>query len=197
MRLASAGRSALVLLLALAAVTSASGSAAQEPSRFEQALAAAERALERGELESARAEVQRALERDGKSARAWELCARVAAKAGARDEEIYSRHRELELVTAQDPASAAIAGRRAALIALDPQAEMLFGLRAGLIAELEPLAAEYEKGGRAHSAIGVHREILALAPHLIHRHADGTEEWMAFFEDPDARPMAIMMQAGV
>jgi len=32
------------------------------------------------------------------------------------------------------------------------------------------------------------------APHLIHRHADGTEEWMAFFEDPDGRPMAIMAQ---
>jgi DNA-binding CsgD family transcriptional regulator len=23
------------------------------------------------------------------------------------------------------------------------------------------------------------------APHLIHRHADGTEEWMAFFKDPE------------
>jgi DNA-binding CsgD family transcriptional regulator/catechol 2,3-dioxygenase-like lactoylglutathione lyase family enzyme len=33
------------------------------------------------------------------------------------------------------------------------------------------------------------------APHMIHRHADGTEEWMAFFEDPDGRPMAIMAQA--
>jgi DNA-binding CsgD family transcriptional regulator/catechol 2,3-dioxygenase-like lactoylglutathione lyase family enzyme len=30
------------------------------------------------------------------------------------------------------------------------------------------------------------------APHMIHRHADGTEEWMAFFEDPDGRPLAIM-----
>lgn len=30
------------------------------------------------------------------------------------------------------------------------------------------------------------------APHLIHRHADGTEEWMAFFEDPDGRPLALM-----
>ena len=30
------------------------------------------------------------------------------------------------------------------------------------------------------------------APHMIHRHADGTEEWMAFFEDPDARPLALM-----
>jgi len=32
------------------------------------------------------------------------------------------------------------------------------------------------------------------APHLIHRHADGTEEWMAFFKDPEGRPMAIMSQ---
>jgi DNA-binding CsgD family transcriptional regulator/catechol 2,3-dioxygenase-like lactoylglutathione lyase family enzyme len=30
------------------------------------------------------------------------------------------------------------------------------------------------------------------APHLVHRHADGTEEWMAFFTDPDDRPLALM-----
>ena len=33
------------------------------------------------------------------------------------------------------------------------------------------------------------------APHLIHRHDDGTEEWMAFFEDNEGRPLALMMQA--
>lgn len=32
------------------------------------------------------------------------------------------------------------------------------------------------------------------APHLIHRHADGTEEWMAFFNDNEQRPLAIMAQ---
>jgi predicted enzyme related to lactoylglutathione lyase len=32
------------------------------------------------------------------------------------------------------------------------------------------------------------------APHLIHRHADGTEEWMAFFKDPEGRTLAIMSQ---
>jgi hypothetical protein len=26
------------------------------------------------------------------------------------------------------------------------------------------------------------------------RHGDGTEEWMAFFNDPDGRPLAIMSQ---
>ncbi|MCB9486284.1 MAG: VOC family protein [Dehalococcoidia bacterium] len=33
------------------------------------------------------------------------------------------------------------------------------------------------------------------APHLIHKHADGTEEWMAFFNDPDGNLLAIMAQA--
>jgi methylmalonyl-CoA/ethylmalonyl-CoA epimerase len=32
------------------------------------------------------------------------------------------------------------------------------------------------------------------APHLIFRHADGTEEWMAFFKDPEGRPLALMEQ---
>lgn len=31
-------------------------------------------------------------------------------------------------------------------------------------------------------------------PHMIHRHADGTEEWMAFFDDPECRPLALMAQ---
>jgi DNA-binding CsgD family transcriptional regulator/catechol 2,3-dioxygenase-like lactoylglutathione lyase family enzyme len=30
------------------------------------------------------------------------------------------------------------------------------------------------------------------APHMIHRHEDGAEEWMAFFKDPDGRPLGIM-----
>jgi DNA-binding CsgD family transcriptional regulator/catechol 2,3-dioxygenase-like lactoylglutathione lyase family enzyme len=32
-------------------------------------------------------------------------------------------------------------------------------------------------------------------PHMIHKHADGTEEWMAFFKDPEGRPLAIMSRA--
>jgi DNA-binding CsgD family transcriptional regulator/catechol 2,3-dioxygenase-like lactoylglutathione lyase family enzyme len=32
------------------------------------------------------------------------------------------------------------------------------------------------------------------APHMIHRHADGTEEWMAHFNDPEGRPLALMSQ---
>jgi DNA-binding CsgD family transcriptional regulator/catechol 2,3-dioxygenase-like lactoylglutathione lyase family enzyme len=32
------------------------------------------------------------------------------------------------------------------------------------------------------------------APHMIHRHEDGTEEWMAFLEDDEGRPLALMTQ---
>ncbi len=32
------------------------------------------------------------------------------------------------------------------------------------------------------------------APHLIHRHPDGTEEWMAAFKDNEGRPLAIHSQ---
>jgi DNA-binding CsgD family transcriptional regulator/catechol 2,3-dioxygenase-like lactoylglutathione lyase family enzyme len=32
------------------------------------------------------------------------------------------------------------------------------------------------------------------APHLIHRHADGTEEWLASFTDPEGRPLALLCQ---
>lgn len=33
------------------------------------------------------------------------------------------------------------------------------------------------------------------APHLIHRHDSGIEEWMAFFRDPDGQLLAIMAQS--
>ncbi len=33
------------------------------------------------------------------------------------------------------------------------------------------------------------------APHMIHRHDDGTEEWMAFFQDDEERPLALLTQA--
>jgi hypothetical protein len=29
---------------------------------------------------------------------------------------------------------------------------------------------------------------------MIHRHADGTEEWMAFFADDEERPLALVQQ---
>lgn len=31
-------------------------------------------------------------------------------------------------------------------------------------------------------------------PHMIHKHPDGMEEWMAFFEDVDGQSLALMSQ---
>ena len=36
--------------------------------------------------------------------------------------------------------------------------------------------------------------VFTHAPHMIHRHEDGTEEWMAFFGDNEGRPLGIMAQ---
>ena len=46
----------------------------------------------------------------------------------------------------------------------------------------------------AHAALAARGLAFTHAPHMIHRHEDGTEEWMAFLEDPDGRPLAIMAQ---
>jgi DNA-binding CsgD family transcriptional regulator/catechol 2,3-dioxygenase-like lactoylglutathione lyase family enzyme len=46
----------------------------------------------------------------------------------------------------------------------------------------------------AHERLAARGVKFTHAPHLIHRHASGVEEWMAFFEDPDGRPMAVMSQ---
>lgn len=49
------------------------------------------------------------------------------------------------------------------------------------------IGAEYE---RLH-AKGI---VFKGAPHMIHKHADGMEEWMVFFEDPDGQLLALMSQ---
>jgi catechol 2,3-dioxygenase-like lactoylglutathione lyase family enzyme len=36
--------------------------------------------------------------------------------------------------------------------------------------------------------------VFEAAPHLIHKHDDGVEEWMAFFPDPDGQLLALMSQ---
>lgn len=61
---------------------------------------------------------------------------------------------------------------------LNPQESILYFSVVDIVAEHTRLQAQ-----------GV--EFLA-APHRIHRHEDGTEEWMAFFKDPDGRPLALM-----
>lgn len=46
----------------------------------------------------------------------------------------------------------------------------------------------------AHAELGQRGVAFTHAPHLIHRHPDGTEEWMAFFTDNEGRPLALMSQ---
>jgi DNA-binding CsgD family transcriptional regulator/catechol 2,3-dioxygenase-like lactoylglutathione lyase family enzyme len=46
----------------------------------------------------------------------------------------------------------------------------------------------------AHAALAARGVQFTHAPHMIHKHEDGVEEWMAFFEDNEARPLAIMSQ---
>jgi catechol 2,3-dioxygenase-like lactoylglutathione lyase family enzyme len=44
----------------------------------------------------------------------------------------------------------------------------------------------------AHDAMKARGVTFTHPPRLIHRHADGSEEWMAFFQDPDGRPLGLM-----
>lgn len=48
----------------------------------------------------------------------------------------------------------------------------------------------------AHAALAARGVEFTHAPHMIHRHEDGMEEWMAFFKDNEGRPLAIMAQVG-
>lgn len=46
----------------------------------------------------------------------------------------------------------------------------------------------------AHAQLAAKGVEFSHAPHMIHRHDDGTEEWMAFFKDNEGRLLAIMAQ---
>lgn len=174
---------------------------------FDLALNGAERALAAEELPRAYALVMRALERDAKSPRAWDLRARWAAAAGERDEEVYALHKRLRLLQAQDAGKDEVEAARAKLLEVDPVAGELIGMRARFVKELSKVAQSYEKDLRPHSAIRVHKEVLALDPEndasrsAIERLAaapdpslaadakpqdllaDVSEEWIAQFDD--------------
>lgn len=73
------------------------------------------------------------------------------------------------------------------------------GTRLFLSAQAEPapesiLYLRVDDIRAAYAALKARGVEFADAPHLIHRHADGTEEWMAHFKDPEGRPLAIMSQ---
>jgi len=45
-----------------------------------------------------------------------------------------------------------------------------------------------------HRRLSEHGVTFKGAPHMVHRHDNGVEEWMAFFEDPDGKILALMSQ---
>ncbi|MFL5295432.1 MAG: LuxR C-terminal-related transcriptional regulator [Phenylobacterium sp.] len=46
----------------------------------------------------------------------------------------------------------------------------------------------------AHAGLEGRGVAFVNAPHMIYRHPDGTEEWLAEFRDSDGRPLALMCQ---
>jgi DNA-binding CsgD family transcriptional regulator/catechol 2,3-dioxygenase-like lactoylglutathione lyase family enzyme len=46
----------------------------------------------------------------------------------------------------------------------------------------------------SHTDLAARGATFINAPHMTHRHANGTEEWLATFEDNEGRPLAIMAQ---
>jgi DNA-binding CsgD family transcriptional regulator/catechol 2,3-dioxygenase-like lactoylglutathione lyase family enzyme len=75
------------------------------------------------------------------------------------------------------------------------------GVRLMLSQEAKESSAESILYLRVADIIAVHETLKSRgvefinAPHMIHRHADGTEEWLAMFKDPEGRPLGIMSQA--
>ncbi len=46
----------------------------------------------------------------------------------------------------------------------------------------------------AHAALSARGAAFRGSPERVHKHPDGTEEWLAFFDDPEGRPLAIIAQ---
>jgi DNA-binding CsgD family transcriptional regulator/catechol 2,3-dioxygenase-like lactoylglutathione lyase family enzyme len=61
--------------------------------------------------------------------------------------------------------------------------------------EVMPESLIYFRVGDIHAEVARltdHKVKLVSAPHKIHTHEDGSEEWMAFIEDSDGRPIGLM-----
>jgi catechol-2,3-dioxygenase len=75
------------------------------------------------------------------------------------------------------------------------------GTRLMLSQESESPAAESILYFRVANIAGAHDMLksrgveFSNAPHMIHKHVDGTEEWLAAFKDIEGRPLALISQA--
>jgi predicted enzyme related to lactoylglutathione lyase len=71
---------------------------------------------------------------------------------------------------------------------------LLLSAESGAVSPESILYLRVDDIGAAHAELASRGVEFKGAPHLIHRHADGTEEWMAFFTDPEGRLLALMSQ---
>ena len=163
-------------------------------SSFERILARAERALSEGDLMRARREVIRALERDPKSLEAWALRIRWAEASEDQDEFVYALHKHARLAEKRGQDRRELARMREQLLAMDPLANDLLAMRTTFVERLLPAAELYEKEGRPHSAIRVHRQVLALDPER--RASEDAVQRLAAAPDPslaaDAKPVDLL-----
>lgn len=140
------------------------GLAQDSPSPFAEALERAESFLDAEDFDEARKWIDRAAERDRNSLEMWGLRVRWAEAVNDRDEIVYALHRQLRLSIAQKAPRKAQRELRQRLETVDPIAPDLLDLKALFVKRLHVLAKAYEKEGRPHSAIRVHKEIMALDP---------------------------------
>ena len=76
-----------------------------------------------------------------------------------------------------------------AFFALGPTRLML--RETGTRDEADILYLPVEDIAAAHADLSERGATFSGAPHMIHRHPDGTEEWMAFFKDDEDRDLAL------
>ncbi len=131
---------------------------------FEEALEKAAQACKTKDLDAAKQWVDRAIERDPKSPEAWAMRARWAEISENQDDLIYSLHQEYRLRVAQTEDASDVGNLRGRLLETDPMAQSLLDLKEVYVDKLRPVAEQYEKDLRPHSAIQVHKQILALDP---------------------------------
>jgi tetratricopeptide (TPR) repeat protein len=182
-----------LLVASLALVLTAAGPVS-ETTGFAHACSLAERALEIGDLDGARDQIRRAQERDARSISAWALRVRWAEATGDRDDLVFALHRQYQLVVAQHRPRTERRELQARIETIDPVAVDLFALKEDFLERLQPLAEKYEKDHRPHSAIRVHKEILALDPE--NEESRAAIERIASAPDPslaeDAKPKDLL-----
>ena len=60
--------------------------------------------------------------------------------------------------------------------------------------EREPVLGAVGDIAAAHEDLAGRGVVFQGVPHMIHKHDDGVEEWMAFFDDGEGNTLALISQ---